>query len=306
MTDIFISYSNADKAFAEDLYRQLRRFNVRGFMDSIDIAAGASLSRQVRDAIEHSDAIVVVLPKSATRSNWVLAEMGIAESFGKAVIPVLAPGESYEESVPPLLVDRVVLHGQQGVEETAARIVATATGTSVEVASQELEARIRRRQRRLVVLSAVFGLLSLLSGMMAAYAYRQRTVAEESLDRLRHITNASAALAVSPNSENPLIATGTSEGTIIVADSRTGREVVRLERGGGAVTAVAFSPDGSLLASAGWDGEIEIWDLTSGILVARLGGNIDGVLAVAFSADGTQIIARSLDGPIQGWEVPDR
>ena len=77
-----------------------------------------------------------------------LAEIGLADTLGKKVIPVLAPGESYEEAVPPFLLDRLAIDANRlPLEEVAARVVATVTDTPIEVALNEVRSRSRRRVR---------------------------------------------------------------------------------------------------------------------------------------------------------------
>jgi TIR domain len=94
MADIFISYSRSDKAFAERLYRELERFNVHGFMDDSDLAAGSEWSTRLRETVRNADAVLVILSKSAARSNWVLAEIGLADTLGKKVSPCLGSAGS--------------------------------------------------------------------------------------------------------------------------------------------------------------------------------------------------------------------
>jgi hypothetical protein len=221
MADIFISYTRSDRDFAERLYRELERFNVRGFMDQSDLAAGSEWSTALRETVRNADALLVILSAAAAQSNWVLAEIGLADSWGKTVIPVLAPGENYQNAVPPLLLDRLVIDARDlPIEDVAARVVASATNTPVELALNEVRSRARRRQRIFSVVAAAFAVLAIISTSAAWYAQRQandamlararaeteaaqaesaRLDAEVQRERLEQLTGQSGALAIAPD-----------------------------------------------------------------------------------------------------------
>jgi hypothetical protein len=107
--DIFISYAHADTAFAKRLARGLTREGVTGFLDQADIAAGAPWGDAVRNALETSKTLVLVLSKSALASNYVLAELGAAEALGKPIIVVKLPDEPLPKPLPPFLDRRQIL-----------------------------------------------------------------------------------------------------------------------------------------------------------------------------------------------------
>jgi hypothetical protein len=59
------------------------------FRDDRDISGGDSIPDSVRDGIERSDEIVVLLsPESVTR-QWVLIEIGMALAFRKRIVPLM-------------------------------------------------------------------------------------------------------------------------------------------------------------------------------------------------------------------------
>ncbi len=115
MAKLFISYSRRDLGFAQRLYGELSSYGAKGFLDQVDIAVGADWSKMLKDAIETSDALVLILSKDAALSNFVMAEVGVAQGLGKKVIPVLAPGSMLEDSMVQLLsdCDRMILKGDQ-------------------------------------------------------------------------------------------------------------------------------------------------------------------------------------------------
>jgi len=56
------------------------------------------------------------------------------------------------------------------------------------------------------------------------------------------------------------LATGDAEGTVVLWDAKSGKEVRRLKAHTNAVTGVCFSPDGKRLATTSTDGTLNVWD----------------------------------------------
>lgn len=316
MTDIFISYSQTDREFARKLYRELQRFKVRGFMDTVDVAAGADFSRQLKEAVGSADALLVILSEAATKSSWVMAEIGLAQALDKNVLPVLAPGQPYDTSVPPQLLDRVVVDANSlSLEEVAAKIVAATTNTSVESALTEVHSRVVWRQRVLIIATIVLAVLSALSISTAMFAYHQREVAivqreraEEAIQlaearrrRLETLTADSASMAITP--DGVYVATGTRDGNIQIWNLEADQTLAILVGHDASISGLAYSPDARLLASASWDGTIRVWDIQTEREVMMLTGHTDAVIGVQFMPDGKSLLSRSIDGTIRQWSV---
>ena len=60
-------------------------------------------------------------------------------------------------------------------------------------------------------------------------------------------------------------------------ETRTGRELVTLSGGGGAIYSLAFSPDGRTLASGGDGGEVKLWDVATAQELISLVGHTGAV-----------------------------
>lgn len=124
MFRIFISYSRRDGSYANKLYRALSHLHVGGFLDQVDIAAGASWDNAIREAIRDADAVVVLLSENSVQSNFVLAELGVAWNLDKPIIPVIPPGADLSSAeLPPILQDLKFVDARRQTTEETARII---------------------------------------------------------------------------------------------------------------------------------------------------------------------------------------
>jgi WD40 repeat protein len=93
----------------------------------------------------------------------------------------------------------------------------------------------------------------------------------------------------------------TSEQSVTIWDSRTGRALRTLRGQGHLGSGLAFSPDGNRLLTSGLDGTARFWDATgSASRVVRAGGWVNHV---AFNADGTRLVAADAGSADAGSQV---
>ena len=67
---IFISHSPKEKEFADDLVIQLARHNVNIWIDLWQLADCDSLSKQIQEEVHGTSALLVILSKNSTASDW--------------------------------------------------------------------------------------------------------------------------------------------------------------------------------------------------------------------------------------------
>jgi len=107
--------------------------------------------------------------------------------------------------------------------------------------------------------------------------------------------------AVSPDGRT--VALGTSLGTVIFVDTRTGRT----RSGAGAHTSdvqnLAWLPNSRDLVSTGDDARVIVWDATTAQPIETLLGHGGRVAGAAVSADGRTLYTASLDGSIFQWDL---
>ncbi len=72
---IFISYSHKDKKFVDKLAMQLVHRNVNVWVDRWELSVGDSIIDRVQEAVDGSSALLVILSKASTGSEWCKKEL---------------------------------------------------------------------------------------------------------------------------------------------------------------------------------------------------------------------------------------
>ena len=90
------------------------------------------------------------------------------------------------------------------------------------------------------------------------------------------------------------VAVGSSDRTITVWDSRSGRKLHTLEGHNQAIHNLAYSPDGRRIASASSDQTVRIWDPVNGQLLLTIPFP-EAAFNLAWSPDGRRIAVLVLD-----------
>ncbi|HZW30193.1 MAG TPA: WD40 repeat domain-containing protein [Isosphaeraceae bacterium] len=88
-----------------------------------------------------------------------------------------------------------------------------------------------------------------------------------------------------------------TSGTIVLLDSRTGQERLRIAVPDSEVWALAFSPDGTTLAATvGWErGQIRLYEVATGREVRTITTPPTRTPALAFTPDGSRLVAGMAD-----------
>ena len=94
MHQLFISYSHEDRSFVEKLCYDLEKKGVKYWQDKKEIKVGDSIQRKIREGIDSSQYLCVVISKHSVNSGWVEKEVEIATTYElnknkKKVLPIL-------------------------------------------------------------------------------------------------------------------------------------------------------------------------------------------------------------------------
>ena len=97
-------------------------------------------------------------------------------------------------------------------------------------------------------------------------------------------------IAFAPDGRTLAIGTMGNEGTIILVDLPSGKELRRSEPFWGGTWTMAVSPDGTIVAAGANGGEVILWDLPTLKLRRRIKAHRWGIEAVAFTPDGKSVV----------------
>jgi WD40 repeat protein len=102
---------------------------------------------------------------------------------------------------------------------------------------------------------------------------------------------------------NDQLATGDTEGKILLWNVETGQQRLIFQGKTGSVKTLSFSPDGELLASGSEDKTVRIWKVSTGECLHRCGGHYGTIYCVNFSPDGRLLVSGSEDQTVKIWQV---
>ncbi len=131
--------------------------------------------------------------------------------------------------------------------------------------------------------------------MDAAYSPGARWSAELT-SFFADVQGPATSVDLSPDGHAALL--GLADGTILLWDLQSKREILRLRGHEGQVNDVSFAPDGLKALSGGADAQVILWDLTSGTEIRRFGAGGSGhsgpVRTVDISPDGRMAVSGGL------------
>jgi WD40 repeat protein len=102
---------------------------------------------------------------------------------------------------------------------------------------------------------------------------------------------------------NDLLASASSDGSVILCDVALEKQRHRLRGHTAEVTSVAFSNDGKLLASGSANGQIRLWNVVSGKEEAAFTGDNSAVFSVTFSPNGKHLASGGLENKVKLWKI---
>ena len=92
MVRIFLSHNARDRKWCEWLKASAEEIGVIAYLAEHDARPGANLAAKVADAIDASEAVVVLISDNSVAAPYVHQEIGYALKARKLIIPLVQPG----------------------------------------------------------------------------------------------------------------------------------------------------------------------------------------------------------------------
>lgn len=203
----FISYSHRDRKVAEWLHRALETYRAPRdlarsgvdlrpiFRDRDELSASADLSNAIRDALDLSDALIVLCSPASAASRWVNREVEYVLNAGglNRVVCVVAPDTPAASPLAQVLPPSLRAALPEGVEPLAVDLRPHADGkrlARLKIAARLLDVSLdqliqrdaRRRLRMMTAFSAAVALVALGLAAMTAVTLKSRQIAREQRD----------------------------------------------------------------------------------------------------------------------------
>jgi nucleoside 2-deoxyribosyltransferase len=116
----YISYSLKDAAFAASLRERIEQDGVRVFDPLRDVPPGVNFIVHLREEIEDSDALILVVPEiGASQANTALFEAGAAKALGKPILAVMP--DSIGREAPTSIADFAIFDASKKPMEEVVR-----------------------------------------------------------------------------------------------------------------------------------------------------------------------------------------
>ncbi len=254
----FLSYSHADQAAGERLFRAIDGYRpprrLRGketrrgpvperlypvFRDREELATSPDLTQEIRDALESAQDLIVLCSPNAAKSVWVNREIEMFQALGKGdrIHAALLDGEP-SESLPPALMKSGVapvaadLRAEgDGWTDGPLKVVAGVLGLGFGELKDREAARARARARLNGALAAVFALLFVVAAGAGWRAYVEQQRANAELARAEAAILAAAegltaiTTAVESGARTGAIRSGTASALLTTSDALVERVV---------------------------------------------------------------------------------
>src|ERR1035437_5891510 len=140
MPSVFLRYSSNDKLFARKLATDLKNQGIKVLIDESGIKVGISVVDKMREAIDSSDYLAVILSPQSVRSKWLKKEAERAmerETKGKRtkILTLIAA----DCDIPLFLRDRVLLDFRDQKYDTGLKSLLELLGVSTEPKDKSIE-----------------------------------------------------------------------------------------------------------------------------------------------------------------------
>ena len=246
--DIFISYSSKDKAVADAVCHALEENGITCWIAPRDVIPGIDYEDQIPQAINCSQAIVLIFSANSNISKHVRSEVRIAFNAGKPIIPFVIDSTQMSDGLNYYLGSPHWLVAYPDYREKTRELVTSICRLLGKELKTDAPAQLEEKAEEVVSLNNYF----------------------------KGHTDTVYSAAFSPDGAR--IVSASRDKTIRIWNAETGECINTLKGHPSNVRSAAFSPDGTRIVSASPDKTIRIWITRSGDCLAILNEHTLGIL----------------------------
>lgn len=337
MTNFFISYNKADRAWAEWIAWQLEEARYSTFLQAWDFRAGGNFVLDMHKAASEAERTIAVLSPDYltalyTEPEWAAA-LGRDPTGAKALLVPVRIRECDPKGLLPQItyVDLVGLDDATAKEVLLTRVKGERLkptsapqfpGSPAHPAKAPTFPGGVRDYSRLVFNQSLFGSPGSADELFCvAFSRDRKWVAAGSGEKVflwdrskpEHPRSLeghnSYVYSVAFSHDSRFLVSGCEDWHVRLFDVETGELLWAKKGHTDAVYSVAFSPDGKSVVSGGYDKAVNLWDAETGELQRGPDRALDGigrVTSVAFSPDGLSVAFASLDDMVRLWDLTKR
>src|SRR5207248_7236595 len=125
---VFISHSSLDKEFVRRLNSSLEEAGFKTWLDEKRLRVGDQIAKEISVAIAEAGALIVVVSRNSTKSDWLIYEINLAtERAIKGELRIL-PALVDTDDLPPELKGRLYADFRSSFDEGLKSVVASLKG----------------------------------------------------------------------------------------------------------------------------------------------------------------------------------
>jgi small GTP-binding protein len=301
--DVFISHSSKDKPTVRELAERLRKDGIRVWFDEWVIKPGDSIPSKIKQGLEGSRVLILVMSANAFGADWVTLE--------RHTFLFRDPINTQRRFLPLRLDDAPIkdmlkqfsyIDWRKKSKEEYKKLLSACRIIEPEQKIETFPSKVLKGHKEAVTCVAITP-----DGRRAVSGSDDCTVRVWDLESMKCIAileeHISYVQGIALTSDGKLAVSGSRDTTVRVWDLESMKCVSILKGHFDRVWGVALTPNGELAVSVSDDGTVRVWDLVSMECVHILKGHAGIVLGVSLTPDGKRAVSSSFDNTVRVWDL---